>query len=461
MAEGPFQAPGHAKRSGKLELVSDNPYRDLPQVDVLADRIDSDLPRPLVVDAVRAALDQARAQIAAGESVDPESMARRDIRMIERTAGIGIINATGVLLHTNLGRAPWSDDAVARAVRAASGYSNLEIDTETGRRSRRGGYTERLITSLTGAEAAFVVNNNASALLLTLAALASGRAVPVARGELIEIGGSYRLPDVIDASGARLVEVGTTNRTRLGDYVTAVQTHRCGALLKVHPSNYRVEGFTEETTAVDLAKLATRNGLPFVYDIGSGLLDAAAPWVPGWLAGEPGARQALADGADLVTFSGDKLIGGPQAGIIAGSGDLVERVRKSPLARALRVDGVTYAALSATLEHHMDGAPLAVPFWRQALLDYDVLLSRCDFVSDRIGGVVVEGTSAVGAGSAPGIEIPSPQVRLASGQSIHGCLLALDRPILTRRDAGDLVIDLRAVDPSDDDSVIAAVEQCL
>jgi len=441
--------------------VSDNPYRDLPQVDVLADRIDSGLPRPLVVDAVRAALDRARAKIAAGEPADPESIARRDIRMIERTAGVGIINATGVLLHTNLGRAPWAEDAVARAVRAASGYSNLEIDIETGRRSRRGRYTERLITSLTGAEAAFVVNNNASALLLSLAALASGRAVPVARGELIEIGGSYRLPDVIDASGARLVEVGTTNRTRLGDYVTAVQTHHCGALLKVHPSNYRVEGFTEETTAVDLAKLAARNGLPFIYDIGSGLLDAAASWVPGWLADEPGARQALTDGADLVTFSGDKLIGGPQAGIIAGSGELVERVRKSPLARALRVDGVTYAALSATLEHHMDGAPLALPFWRQALLDYDVLLSRCDVLSGRIGGVVVKGTSAVGAGSAPGIEIPSPQVRLQSGQGIHGCLLALDRPILTRRDAGDLVIDLRAVDPSDDDLVTAAVQQCL
>ncbi|HUG32064.1 MAG TPA: L-seryl-tRNA(Sec) selenium transferase [Acidimicrobiia bacterium] len=441
--------------------MSDNPYRGLPQVDVLADRIDSDLPRPLVVDAVRAALDRARAQIAAGEPADPESMARRDIRMIERTAGIEIINATGVLLHTNLGRAQWSDGAVARAARAASSYSNLEIDIETGRRSRRGGYTERLITSLTGAEAAFVVNNNASALLLVLAALAAGRAVPVARGELIEIGGSYRLPDVIDASGARLVEVGTTNRTRLDDYVTAVQTHRCGALLKVHPSNYRIEGFTETTTIVDLAKLAARNDLPFVYDIGSGLLDAAAAWVPTWLAGEPGARQALVDGADLVTFSGDKLIGGPQAGIIAGSGDLVETIRRSPLARALRVDGVTYAALSATLEHHMDGPPLDLPFWRQALLDYDVLRSRCVVVSSRIGGVVVEGTSAVGAGSAPGIEIPSPQVRLQSGQGIHGCLLALDRPILTRRDAGDLVIDLRAVDPSDDDLVAAAVQQCL
>lgn len=447
-------------RSGKLVLVSDNPYRDLPPVDVLADQIDSELPRPLVVDIVRAALEKARAQIAAGEPGDPESIARRDARMIERTAGIGVINATGVLLHTNLGRAQWSDDAVGRAARAASGYSNLEIDIESGRRSRRGGYTESLIISLTGAEAAFVVNNNASALLLTLAALAAGRSVPVARGELIEIGGSYRLPDVMDASGARLVEVGTTNRTRLGDYVTAVQTHRCGALLKVHPSNYRVEGFTEEASVVDLAKLAARNDLPLIYDIGSGLLDADAPWVPGWLAGEPGARQALRDGTDLITFSGDKLIGGPQAGIIAGSGDLVERVRKNPLARALRIDGVTHAALSATLEQHLDGPPLSLPFWRHALLDYESLRSRSDVLSGHIGGEVVEGASAVGAGSAPGTEIPSPQVRLTAGQSIYECLLALDRPILTRRDAGDLVIDLRAVDPSDDDLVAAAVQQC-
>lgn len=448
-------------RPGKLDPVSDNPYRDLPSVEALADRIESSLPRALVVDVARTALEQARNDIAKGLRTDPDQIARGIARALERTAGVPVINATGVLLHTNLGRAPWSGTALERAVRAASGYSNLEIDIDTGERSRRGSYVERLLRKLTGADAAFVVNNNASALLISLAATATGTAVPVARGELIEIGGSYRLPEVMDASGARLVEVGTTNRTRVGDYQTALQTHHCGALLKVHPSNYRVEGFTEEASVAELAKLAAEHDLPLINDIGSGLLDADSAWVPRWLHGEPGARQALEDGADLVTFSGDKLIGGPQAGLIVGSEDLVGKVRKSPLARALRVDGVTYAALAATLEEFLDGPPTAVPFWGYALLDAEALRSRCEALADRVGGVVTEGASAVGAGSAPGIEIPTPQMRLQSRQDLYQCLLAADRPVLTRRDTGDLVVDLRAVDPAEDEMVAAAILQCL
>ncbi len=383
------------------------------------------------------------------------------VRAVERSAGIRVVNATGVLLHTNLGRAPWSETATERAMRAASGYGNLEIDIETGQRGRRGAYAERLLTTLTGADAAFVVNNNASALLIALAATARGRTVPVARGELIEIGGSYRLPDVMDASGARLVEVGTTNRTRVGDYMIALQTHRCGALLKVHPSNYRIEGFTQEAPVADLAKLAAEQGVPLIYDIGSGLLDADAPWVPSWLSDEPGARQAIGDGADLVTFSGDKLLGGPQAGIIVGSEDLVGTIRRSPLARALRVDGVTYSALAATLEEHLGGPPTELPFWRHALVDDGALRSRCEQLAGQIDGVVAEGFSAVGAGSAPGIQIPSPQVRLAGRQDLYECLLRGDSPVLTRRDAGDLVIDLRAVEADDDVVVASAVRRCL
>lgn len=441
--------------------MADNPYRNLPSVDVLADLVESRLPRALIVDAARSALDQARRDIADGVETDPEQLTRMTARAVERSAGVSVVNAGGVLLHTNLGRAPWSERAIEQAALAASGYGNLEIDIDTGERSRRGAYVERLLATLTGAEAAIVVNNNASALLLALTATSEGRSIPVARGELIEIGGSYRLPEVMQASGVRLVEVGTTNRTRVGDFQTAIQTHHCGAILKVHPSNYRVEGFTEEASVSDLAKLASESGLPLIYDIGSGLLDTDAIWVPRWLQGEPGARQALQDGADLVTFSGDKLLGGPQAGIILGSEDQVMEVRKSALSRALRVDGVTYAALAATLEHYLEGEPTGVPFWRYALMDDTALRSRCSALATEVGGVVTDGSSVVGAGSAPGMPIPTPQLRLPGRQDMFECLLGQDRPVLTRREGGDLVVDLRAVDPSDDEVAAAAIRRCL
>ncbi len=430
-------------------------------MDVLAERMASHLPRALVVDVCRSALETARHDIAAGDHPDPEGSARTEIRALERTAGVEVINATGVLLHTNLGRAPWSETMADRARRAAVAYTNLELDIDTGERRRRGSYVERLLRRLTGAQAAFIVNNNASALLIALAATSRGKAVPVARGELIEIGGSYRLPDVIDSSGARLIEVGTTNRTRVGDYQVALQTHECGAVLKVHPSNYRVEGFTETAGTNELAELAHRQGLPLINDVGSGLLDSDASWLPDWLTGEPGVRQALDDGASLVTFSGDKLLGGPQAGILVGGDDLIEKIRSDPLARALRVDGVTYSALAATLEHHLDGEPWKIPFWSYALLEAEPLGARCGHIADRVDGIVSDGTSAVGAGSAPGIQIPTPQIRLHGRQDIYHCLLSRDSPVLTRRDAGDLIVDLRAVSPSDDDIVLAAIEQCL
>ena len=441
-------------------MVSKNPYRDLPSVDVLADLIESPLPRAMVVDVCRLALEQARSDIADGRQADAEAMARFAVRAMERESGVRVINATGVLLHTNLGRSPWSSGAADRAVAAAMGYGNVELDIDTGERSRRGGYVERLLSHLIGAEAALIVNNNAAALLLALAATSRGRAVPVSRGELIEIGGSYRLPDVMEASGARLVEVGTTNRTRVDDYRTALQTHTCGALLKVHPSNYRIEGFTETAALTELAELAHERQIPLIYDTGSGLLDADAPWVPGWLREEPGARQALDDGADLVLFSGDKLLGGPQAGILAGSRETIELVRSNALARALRVDAVTYAALAATLEEYLDGPPMGLPFWSFALADEETLRARCEVLAGQVAGVVEAGSSAVGAGSAPGIEIPSPQVRLPSGHDLFECLLGQDPPILTRREAGDLVVDLRAVDPEDDEAIIDAIVKC-
>ena len=247
-----------------------------------------------------------------------------------RRRGVPVVNASGVLLHTNLGRAPWPEAAVESAARAARHYSNVELDLATGTRDRRGQYVSRLISLMTGAEDALVVNNNAAALFLSLATLASGKAVPVARGELIEIGGSYRLPDVMAASQAKLVEVGTTNRVRVGDYQVAMQTHDCGAILKIHPSNYQVVGFTAAPSISELR--AGTDEIPLLFDVGSGLLDADAPWVPAWLGGEPAVKQSLSDGADLVMFSGDKLLGGP-------SGRDPGRVRRSDHAFArLRVE---------------------------------------------------------------------------------------------------------------------------
>ncbi|HEY6635581.1 MAG TPA: L-seryl-tRNA(Sec) selenium transferase [Acidimicrobiia bacterium] len=441
--------------------MTDNPMRDLPSVDALANSLPGGLPSRLAVSIARSVIRQARDEIAAGGSVDIEALSALAIRRLQGSTGMPVVNATGVLLHTNLGRAPWSEDAAERAAGLATGYSTLEIDIVSGERGRRGSYVETLLGELTGAEAALVVNNNAAAVLLALAAAAGGSGVPVSRGELIEIGGAYRLPDVMTASGVRLIEVGTTNRTRVGDYVTALQIHRCSAILKAHPSNYRVVGFTEEATVSELSKVASTASIPLLYDLGSGLLDSTVPWLPSWLAGEPGVAQSLADGADLVMFSGDKLLGGPQAGIIVGTQHWIDRLRSHPLARALRVDGVTYTALGATLEAHLDGTPATLPFWRMALAPAEELRRRAETLADRVGGTAEPSEAAVGAGSAPGVAIPSHAVRLISAQGMFSCLLDGPRPVLAKRDAGDLVLDLRAVVPDDDQTIVDAITRCL
>ena len=429
-------------------------------MDVLADRIDGSLPHGLAVEAARQALDLARDEIAAGKEPDVVELATGIARDMERAAGTRVINATGVLLHTNLGRANWPESAITAAVEAARHYANVEIDLGTGERGRRGSHVIRLLQSLTGADDALVVNNNAAAVFLALSATSSGKAVPVSRGELIEIGGSYRLPEVMAASGARMVEVGTTNRTRLGDYQTALQLHRCGAILKVHPSNYQVTGFTEEVAVESLATLAAEHGLPLIHDIGSGLLDESFSWLPTWIRGEPGARQALAAGAGLVTFSGDKLLGGPQAGVIVGRADLIAAVRSHPLARALRVDSVTYAALAATLTEYLQGEPGAIPFWRFALADSEDLRRRCQTVADGVGATIEDGASEVGAGSAPGARIPGPVIRIEGADGWFDRLLSGDPPILARRESGDLLVDLRAVPPEDDDTIADRLLAC-
>ncbi len=446
-------------------MTVDNPYRDLPSVDQLAAELEaSPVPWPLVVDVVRAALEQSRQDIEEGRQVDPRRKAEDLLRILERSDATQVINATGVLLHTNLGRAVWSAPAIEHAANVATNYTNVEIDIDTGRRTRRGSYVSALLKTLTGAEDALIVNNNAAALLLALAATSAGKAVPVARGELIEIGGSYRLPDVMEASGSRLIEIGTTNRTRADDYATALQLHRCGSILKVHPSNYRVEGFAEETSVAELVELAHSGDIPLIYDIGSGLLDADTPWLdiatPSWLRGEPAARQSLAAGADLVTFSGDKLLGGPQAGIIVGTAEAVSILRKHPLARALRVDGVTYAALAATLGAYAGRDVGQIPFWRQALMSTEDLTGRASAMADHLGGQLEDGQSTIGAGSVPGMTIPSPVVVLADEDHLYELLLGADVPILTRRERGSLVIDLRTVDPIFDQSIMETIDLC-
>ena len=413
---------------------------------------------------MRTVIDQARLDIESGKPAEPSKEAEKIINSIRRSAGIGVINATGVLLHTNLGRAVWSDAAADRARGAAGQYTNVELDLSTGDRSRRGSYAASLLRTLTGAEDALIVNNNAAAVLLALAASAAGRGVPVSRGELIEIGGSYRLPEVMEASGARMIEVGTTNRTRTADYETALQLHDCGAILKVHPSNYRVEGFTQEATVEALAALANAAGVVLIHDIGSGLLDASTPWLdtatPAWLKDEPGARQSLDDGADLVTFSGDKLLGGPQAGIILGSASQVDLLRDHPLARAMRVDGTILAGLTATLEAYASGDATQIPFWAQATISRDDLAKRVSSVAERVGGEVVDGYSTIGAGSAPGMAIPSPQLLLKGEDHLYERLLGAEKPVVGRRDSGNLVLDLRAVEPGDDELIAATILQC-
>ena len=404
-------------------------------MDVLArDLADVGLPHPLLVDAARAA-------IASG---DPAS-AR--VRAEELAAALlrPVVNATGVLLHTNLGRAPLGAGWSGGGPVASGRYANLEIDLVTGRRASRGNHAAALLARAAGAEAAHVVNNGAAALLLVLAALARDRAVVVSRGELVEIGGGFRVPEVMAQSGARLVEVGTTNRTRLADYRAAVDDPEVALILKVHQSNYRIVGFTE---SVDVAQLAGL-GPPVVADIGSGLLDNGTPWLaggpPGWLAGEPAARQTLAAGAVAVTFSGDKLLGGPQAGVIAGRADVVAACARHPLSRALRPGGLVLAALQETALAYLRRDGDAIPFWRMASLPVDALWRRAEALGV---GTPCETMAVAGGGSVPGHDVPSAGVSLDGDHT--AALRANDPPIVARVHDGRTVCDLRTVDPADD-----------
>lgn len=397
-------------------------------------------------------------------SVDAEAEAIRLASALLATRQRPVINATGVILHTNLGRAPLDPAAAAAATAAATGYTNLELSLDTGERGGRTSYVTALLRSLTGAEDGLAVNNNAGALFLVLIAMATGRDVPVSRGELIEIGGSYRLPELMASTGCRLIEVGTTNRTRVSDYGDALGPSTA-LLLKVHPSNYRIEGFAADAELDQLADLAHENDLPLVFDAGSGLLDERTPWLPGpppsWLAGEPGIAQALTGGADLVLFSGDKLLGGPQAGIVVGNADLIAGLRRHPVTRAMRLDGPTLAALETTLEAYANRTAHQLPLWKMATLDDATLRNRCESVARAVEtATVVEGASTIGAGSVPGARIQGPVVEVkVPADAAFARLLAGDPPVVARREAGKLLIDLRTVPPEADEQVATALAE--
>lgn len=406
-----------------------------PSVDALArSLVSTGLPHPLLVDIARAAIARGRWDEAPG---DAERFARSLLQPV--------VNATGVLLHTNLGRAPLRMHRDPRPL-------NLEIDLESGRRGSRQRAVGGLLARLCGAESAVVVNNNAAAVLLVLSALAPDREVPVARGESVEIGGGFRVPEVMQQSGARLVDVGTTNRTRLDDYRRAI-TDATALIFKIHPSNYRVEGFVEDTPVSELASL----GVPVVADIGSGLLDAACPWLasgpPAWLAGEPAARQTIADGAALVTFSTDKLLGGPQAGVIAGRADLVERCAQHPLMRALRPGGLVLSSLQDVAMSYLHrNVAETIPFWSMASASLETLRARAAALG---AGEPVALESLPGAGSLPGITMPSFGVALPGD---HAAALRRNPvPVLARVRDQITYLDLRTVDPADDHLVVSAL----
>ncbi|MGI8587551.1 MAG: L-seryl-tRNA(Sec) selenium transferase [Chloroflexia bacterium] len=442
--------------------------RTLPSVDNLlnAPALDNEratLPHHLVADAARETLAAARAAIAVGEPAPDTSALVEALAALlaEATAPslVPVINAGGVIIQTNLGRAPLSR-AAREAMAAASAYSNLEYDLDAGVRGSRYTHASRLLTRLTGAEDALVVNNAAAALFFVLTAFASGREVVLSRGQAVEIGGGFRIPDILRQSGAALVEVGTTNRTYLRDYEAAL-TERTAGLLRVHTSNFRVLGFTHTVGSAELAPLAHERGLWLADDVGSGALLPTAQF---GLAPEPTVQESVEAGADLVLFSGDKLLGGPQAGIILGRSEMIASLRRHPLARALRVDKLTYAALEATLLHYLRGeATREVPVWAMISADPPGLEARARAWAAALSEAglpagVEPGLSAVGGGCLPGETLPTTLLTLSGDTDALARRLRTGRPaVVTRLERGLLLCDPRTVPPDQDQALLAAL----
>lgn len=447
--------------------------RQLPSVDKLlhlaaAASLIATYNRPLVTEAVRHILAETRARLQNGSTAPPsEETLLRDaaawLTLLARPTLRPVINATGVIIHTNLGRAPLSAAALQAIQEVAQGYSTLEYDLNEGQRGSRAIHAENLLTRLTGAEAALVVNNNAAALLLLLSTLCQGKEVIISRGQLVEIGGGFRVPDVMTQSGARLVEVGTTNRTHLRDYANAI-TPNTGAILVAHHSNFKIIGFTSEPSLAELVELAHQHTLPLLYDQGSGaLLDTS---VYG-LEPEPTVAAGLQGGVDVIAFSGDKLLGGPQAGILAGRAGLIAQLKKHPLARAVRADKLCLAGLAATLAHYLkDEATTHIPVWQMIAASVEQLEQRAaawaaHLTNHNIPAEVIAGESTVGGGSLPGTTLPTRLVAVKVGQvdQVAAALRQSDPPIIGRIADNRLLLDPRTVLPSQDtpllDSLVA------
>ncbi|HUA72626.1 MAG TPA: L-seryl-tRNA(Sec) selenium transferase [Solirubrobacteraceae bacterium] len=420
--------------------------RSLPAVHELADALEA--PHALAVAAARAAIEERRAEMLEGaaEDVDLVARARELLAEFERPSLRRVINATGVILHTNLGRAPLAASAREAVSRAAEGYSNLELDLESGERGSRHAHVEGLLCELTGAEAAMVVNNGAAAVLLAASALAGpGRAIVVARGQLVEIGGGFRIPEVIAQSGARMIEVGTTNRTRLGDYERALNAHDdVGAIMRVHQSNFRTVGFVEDVAVAALCEL----GVAVIDDVGSGWLGGAAA------AEEPAIADSVAAGAALVCCSGDKLLGGPQAGLMVGRPDAVAAARRHPLARAMRIDKLSLAALEATLRLYRDPqrALREIPTLAMLAADEATLAARAVGLAAEIGerARVIRAAAKVGGGTLPLLELEGPAVALdGEPEALARALRANEPPVIGRIHDGRLVLDPRTLTDED------------
>ena len=450
-------------------------YRLLPSVERLLS--DERMPglieahsRQVVVAAVRQRLDEARAAIAAGSAAPQadeiiDAVCER-VEASDRAWPRHVINATGVALHTNLGRAPLSDDAIGAMQRTAQGYSDLELDLISGRRGSRQAHISELVRRATGAESALVVNNNASAVMLGLAAIASGKEVIASRGEAVEIGGGFRIPDVLAQSGAKLVEVGTTNRTYARDYEAAI-SENTGALLAVHASNFRVMGFTHAPQISELVEIGERYGVPTLHDLGSGCLLDTGRFN---LAHEPMPQESVIAGVGLSFFSGDKLLGGPQAGIISGKRELVDLVARHPLARAMRIDKLSMAALAATLEHYIRGEALdKVPVWRMIAMPTDDVKSRAAGWAEKIGdrASVVKSESTIGGGSLPGETLPTWAVAIdcegirGGAEEVAKRLREADAPVLGRIEDGRVQLDARTTLPGEDALMLRSVRTAL
>ena len=437
-------------------------YRDLPSVEAVLTDLDDIIhtyDRSWVVDLVRSQLKTARELIKSGDqNIKGQDIAdgvRDSVKWLTQPVPRQIINATGVVIHTNLGRSPLSEESIESIKQAAIGYSDLELDLATGRRGSRQAHVQQLLSQLTGAEASLVVNNNASAILLGLSALALGKSVVVSRGEAVEIGGGFRIPDVLLQSGASLSEVGTTNRTYISDYERAINDDT-GAFLKAHASNFRVEGFTASVEPLELVALGTKHGIPVLHDVGSGCFLNTEDY---GMTHEPTPQESVRAGVGLTFFSGDKLLGGPQAGIVVGSRSLISVLERHPLARAVRIDKLSLASLTMTLQHYLlNESEKKIPIWRMISASAEDIKDRANLLKEglEVRSTVVESRSPIGGGSLPGETLPSWVLAIHCAETAGGAdrvlnnLRMCDKPVIGRIADEQVLLDPRTVLPEQD-----------